>query len=35
MLTLSLLRHAKSSWNNPWLADQERPLATRGVPTRR
>jgi phosphohistidine phosphatase len=31
MLTLSLLRHAKSSWNNPTLPDQERPLATRGV----
>ena len=31
MLTLSLLRHAKSSWNNPSLPDQERPLATRGV----
>jgi len=31
MLTLSLLRHAKSSWNNPALPDRERPLATRGV----
>jgi phosphohistidine phosphatase len=31
MLTLSLLRHAKSSWNNPVLPDQDRPLATRGV----
>ena len=31
MLTLSLLRHATSSWNNPSLPDQERPLATRGV----
>jgi phosphohistidine phosphatase len=31
MLTLSLLRHAKSSWNNPTLPDQDRPLATRGV----
>jgi phosphohistidine phosphatase len=31
MLTLSLLRHAKSSWNNPALPDQDRPLATRGV----
>jgi len=31
MLTLSLLRHAKSSWNNPSLPDQERPLVTRGV----
>jgi len=31
MLTLSLLRHAKSSWSNPALSDRERPLATRGV----
>jgi phosphohistidine phosphatase len=31
MLTLSLLRHAKSSWSNPTLSDRERPLATRGV----
>jgi len=31
MLTLSLLRHAKSSWKNPTLPDRERPLATRGV----
>jgi phosphohistidine phosphatase len=31
MLTLSLLRHAKSSWNNPSLPDQERPLASRGM----
>lgn len=31
MLTLSLLRHGKSSWNNPALPDQDRPLATRGV----
>jgi phosphohistidine phosphatase len=31
MLTLSLLRHAKSSWNNPTLPDEQRPLATRGV----
>ena len=31
MLTLSLLRHAKSSWSNPALPDHERPLATRGV----
>jgi phosphohistidine phosphatase len=30
MLTLSLLRHAKSSWKNPTLPDQERPLASRG-----
>jgi phosphohistidine phosphatase len=31
MLTLYLLRHAKSSWSNPALPDEERPLATRGV----
>jgi phosphohistidine phosphatase len=31
MLTLSLLRHAKSSWNHPTLPDQDRALATRGV----
>jgi phosphohistidine phosphatase len=31
MLTLSLLRHAKSSWKNPTLPDRERPLATRGI----
>lgn len=30
MLTLSLLRHAKSSWKNPTLPDRERPLASRG-----
>ena len=30
MLTLSLLRHAKSSWKNPMLPDHDRPLATRG-----
>ena len=30
MLTLSLLRHAKSSWKNPGLPDHDRPLATRG-----
>jgi len=31
MLTLSLLRHAKSSWKNPTLPDRDRPLASRGV----
>ena len=31
MLTLSLLRHAKSSWKNPALPDRERPLNTRGI----
>jgi phosphohistidine phosphatase len=30
MLTLSLLRHAKSSWDTPGLDDFERPLAMRG-----
>jgi phosphohistidine phosphatase len=30
MKTLYLLRHAKSSWDEPELADQERPLAPRG-----
>ncbi|MHA1180671.1 MAG: SixA phosphatase family protein, partial [Alphaproteobacteria bacterium] len=30
MLTLSLLRHAKSSWDEPGLSDHERPLAKRG-----
>ncbi len=28
--TLTLLRHAKSSWDNPALADHDRPLAPRG-----
>lgn len=31
MLTLSLLRHAKSSWDDLDLDDFERPLAKRGV----
>jgi phosphohistidine phosphatase len=31
MLTLCLLRHAKSSWKNPSLPDRDRPLASRGV----
>jgi phosphohistidine phosphatase len=30
MRTLYLLRHAKSSWSNPSLPDQERSLAERG-----
>jgi phosphohistidine phosphatase len=30
MLTLSLLRHAKSAWDDPSLTDHERPLAPRG-----
>jgi phosphohistidine phosphatase len=31
MLTLSLLRHAKSSWDDTELEDHERPLAKRGT----
>jgi phosphohistidine phosphatase len=31
MLTLVLLRHAKSSWSNPTTLDRERPLAARGL----
>lgn len=31
MRTLYLLRHAKSSWDDPSLADHDRPLAARGV----
>ena len=30
MLTLSLLRHAKSSWADPGLDDFDRPLSERG-----
>ena len=30
MKTLLILRHAKSSWNDPALADHERPLNKRG-----
>ncbi len=30
MLTLSLLRHAKSGWDDPSLEDVDRPLAVRG-----
>jgi phosphohistidine phosphatase len=30
MHTLYLLRHAKSSWSDPTLPDEERPLAPRG-----
>lgn len=29
--TLYLLRHAKSSWDDPTLADRDRPLAPRGL----
>ena len=31
MPTLYLLRHAKSSWDDPALADHDRPLAPRGL----
>ena len=31
MLILSLLRHAKSSWKDPTIADHDRPLNTRGT----
>jgi phosphohistidine phosphatase len=31
MLTLSLFRHAKSSWDDPDLEDYDRPLAKRGL----
>jgi phosphohistidine phosphatase len=31
MPTLYLLRHAKSSWDDPGLADHDRPLAPRGL----
>src|SRR5258706_139440 len=31
MLTLLLLRHAKSSWDDPSLDDFDRPLAPRGA----
>ena len=30
MKTLLILRHAKSSWDNTWLSDHERPLNDRG-----
>ena len=30
MKTLFLVRHAKSSWENPGLSDEERPLNPRG-----
>ncbi len=31
MKKIILIRHAKSSWENPWLDDYERPLADRGL----
>ena len=30
MKKIILIRHAKSSWDNPWLSDHDRPLAERG-----
>jgi len=30
MKTLTIVRHAKSSWKNPGLGDRERPLSKRG-----
>lgn len=30
MITLVLMRHAKSNWNNPGLTDHDRPLNARG-----
>ncbi len=30
MKTLTIVRHAKSSWNNPALSDRDRPLNKRG-----
>lgn len=31
MKTLVIVRHAKSSWQDPFLSDHERPLAPRGL----
>ncbi|MDF2159248.1 histidine phosphatase family protein [Algoriphagus sp. CAU 1675] len=31
MKKIILIRHAKSSWDNPWADDYERPLAERGL----
>jgi phosphohistidine phosphatase len=31
MKKIILVRHAKSSWDNPWLNDHDRPLAPRGL----
>jgi len=33
MKTMLLLRHAKSSWKHPELADHDRPLNKRGQQT--
>ncbi|WP_100627848.1 SixA phosphatase family protein [Algoriphagus formosus] len=31
MKKIFLIRHAKSSWDEPWLRDHDRPLAPRGL----
>ncbi|TDK48823.1 SixA phosphatase family protein [Algoriphagus formosus] len=31
MKKIFLIRHAKSSWDEPWLRDHDRPLAQRGL----
>ncbi|MEZ5085116.1 MAG: histidine phosphatase family protein [Tessaracoccus sp.] len=31
MITLILVRHAKSDWSNPMLSDHDRPLNARGT----
>ena len=31
MKKIILIRHAKSSWDNPWLTDHDRPLSDRGL----
>lgn len=31
MKKIILIRHAKSSWDSPWLNDHDRPLAERGL----
>lgn len=31
MKKIILIRHGKSAWDQPWLADHDRPLAERGI----
>jgi len=31
VITLTLVRHAKSDWSDPWRADHDRPLNARGA----
>lgn len=31
MKKIILIRHGKSAWDQPWLADHDRPLAERGL----